>query len=396
MKGCSILELLDRSVPAPAPSKMRLMGSIYFFFFVAFGALYTLMPLYLQQRGMSATQIGAIATSGTLMTVVFQPIWGMLCDRFHKQRLVLMGTLFGGAIIAIFYPFTSTYLLFLVLFAVMAMFHSSGIPIIDSASLSYIQRNGGDYGSLRLWGAIGFAFASWFAGRISGTTGLQIIFWLYAGAMLVCVLLARELPLEAKRMTFDMTRGLKTLFRMPRFLMLMIGDFLIFGAIQANNSYYSMFYVQIGGTVAGVGLSFLIAAGSEAPVMRIAGRVAQRIGGVNCLIIAGLISALRWLFYGFAPSPGLVIGLIFVQGLSVGLYLPAGAQYVREISPKEIQTTALGIYSAMGNGLGSMACTLAGGIMLDRIGVFHTYTMFGIISLVGTVAMASLRFMPQR
>ncbi|MGZ4133771.1 MAG: MFS transporter [Tumebacillaceae bacterium] len=373
-----------------------MLSSIYFFFFIAFGALYTLVPLYLQGQGMSATQIGTIATSGTLMTVVFQPIWGMICDRFQKQRVVLMITLFGGASIAVFYPMAQTFVFCLILFASMAMFHSSGIPIIDSTSLSYVQKHGGDYGSLRLWGSIGFAFASWVAGRVSGATGLQVIFWIYAGAMLAVVLLTRGLPQESNRMAFNLTNGLKTLFRMPRFIAFLIGTFLIFGTIQANNSYYSMFYVQIGGTVAGVGLSFLIAAGSEAPVMRFAGKVVSRIGLINCLMLAGLISSVRWLFYGFAPTPGLVIGLIFVQGLSVGLYLPAAAQYVREIAPKEIQVTALGIYSAMGNGLGSMAWTMAGGILLDRIGVFHTYTMFGVASLLGVIAMGSLRFLPHR
>ena len=179
-------------------------------------------------------------------------------------------------------------------------------------------------------------------------------------------------------------------------MLFLVGTFLVFGTIQANNSFYGIFFTAIGGSVAGVGLSFLIAAGSEAPVMLVAQRFISRFGLVPILILSATISSLRWIWYGFEPSPGLVTALLFVQGLSVGLYLPAAAQYVREISPDEVRVTAMGLYSAIGNGLGSMAGTLAGGFVLDAYGIFTTYTFFGIASLVGVVSMIALIFIPDR
>ena len=360
---------------------------------MAFGGLYPLMPLFLQERGMSGTEIGTILSIGPVMTVLFQPLWGMFCDRYQAQRILLIVTLLLAAGFAAVYPFANSYALFFVLFAVMAAFHSSGVPIIDSISLSYVQRNGGDYGSLRLWGAIGFAVASWGAGKLSDMTSLASIFYVYAGAYVACALLTRSLPQEGNRMGVNLTAGLKKLFRIPRFVMFLFGTFLIFGTIQANNSYYGIFFTTIGGTVAGVGLSFLIAAGSEAPVMRFAGRFVARFGLVPMLAVAGTISAARWLYYGMGPTPGWVMGLLFVQGLSVGLYLPAAAQFVRDTAPEEIRATALGIYTAIGNGLGSMAGTMVGGFLLDRFGILETYMAFGIASVVGVLAMMSLPFL---
>lgn len=379
-----------------ARGKTRTLGAYYFFFFVAFGALYPMLPLFLREQGMSGQQIGIITGIGPVMTVLFQPLWGMIVDRWQAQRLVLFGTLGIAALLSVLYPQVDGYLLFLTLFAGMAMFHSSGVPILDSISLRTVQQYGGDYGSLRLWGAIGFAVASWFAGKMADLSGLQSIFYVYAGAMVACVLLTRALPKDSNQMKFELRKGLGKLVRLPRFLVFLFGTFLIFGTIQANNSYYSIFFTAIGGNVAGVGLSFLIAAGSEAPVMRFAGRAIQRTGLTWALVISGLISALRWLFYGYEPSPTLVMSLLFVQGLSTGLYLPAAAQFVRENTPEEIRVTALGIYSAIGNGLGSMAGTMVGGLLLDSVGIFGTYTVFGVASLVGVAAMLSLRFLPQK
>jgi PPP family 3-phenylpropionic acid transporter len=330
-----------------------------------------------------------------VMTLLFQPLWGMLVDRFQAPQRVLAFTFFASLIFAVIYPFSNSYWAFLILFTGMTLFESAGVPIMDSIAIGYVQRHGGDYGSLRLWGAIGFAVASWAAGLLSEWFGLTVIFWIYAVAMVACVLLTRGLPHGGTRMRVQLTAGLKTLFRLPRFTLFLVATFLVFGSIQANNTYYGIFFTEIGGTVAGVGLSFLIAAGCEAPVMRFAGRVIRRFGLIPVMATAGLISALRWLWYGMEPSVGWVMALLFVQGLSVGLYLPAATEYVREIAPPEVQTTAMALYSAIGNGLGAMAGTLVGGLLLDRVGIFGTYQLFGTASLVGVGVMVALRWLPQ-
>lgn len=377
-----------------AGNKKPILSAYYFFFFVSFGGLYPLLPLYLQEQGLSGREIGMIVAIGPLMTVLFQPIWGMICDRYQAQRRVLIGTLLAAAILSLIYPFGTSFPIFLLLFAGMTLFNSSGVPIIDSISLGYVAKHGGHYGSLRLWGALGFAAASFVAGRLADWTGLVVIFYIFAGSLLTCVLLARSLPHESGQISVDLRSGLRTLLRVPKFMMFLLATFLIFGTIQANNSFYGIFFTAIGGGVAGVGLSFLIAAGSEAPFMLVAGRVVERFGYIPVLVVAGLISSGRWLFYGTEPSSALVLTLLFLQGISVGLYLPAAAQFVREISPPQVQVTALAIYGAIGNGLGSMAGAMIGGIILDRVGIFATYTMFGVLSMLGVAVLIAIRFLP--
>lgn len=393
-EGVFILELSQHS--ATPAGNTRPLGAFYLFFFMAFGALYPMLPLFLQSHNLTGTQIGWVMTTGTIVTVLFQPIWGMICDRFHIQRQVLAVTLFVAAGLSLCFPLLHTYALFLLVFGGMALCHSTGVPIIDSISLSYVQKHGGDYGSLRLFGSIGFAVASWIAGKVSDLTSLSSIFYIYAFGMLACVITTRFVPNEASSISFDLKKGLGTLLRLPRFLVFLFGTFLVFGTIQANNSYYGIFYQTIGGTITGVGLSFLIAAGTEAPVMRFAGKVIARIGVNGALVLSAAISTLRWLYYGMAPPSGWVVALLFVQGLSVGLYLPAAATFVRETAPAEIRTTAMGLYSAIGNGLGSMVCTMIGGMLLDRLGIFNTYKIFGMLSLIGVAAMILIRFLPHQ
>lgn len=365
----------------------------YLFLFIGFGALYPLLPIYLQEKGLSGSQIGYITGLGPVMTMLFQPVWGLICDRWNAEKRLLTVTLLFSALTALGFLFADSYVAFLMLFCLVALFNSSGVPIGDSIAISYVAKHGGDYGSLRLWGAIGFAIASFIAGRASESMGLGVIFWIYAGAFVLCVLTVRTLPREGSGVSLNLFAGLKQMLKIPRFLVFLLGTFLIFGTIQANNSFYGLFYTAIGGTLAGVGVSFLIAAGSEAPVMRVADAVIRRMGLVPVLVLAGLISAVRWLWYGTEPDATVVMILLFVQGISVGLYLPAGAQFVRETAPEEMQSTALGIYSAIGNGLGAMAGSVVGGWMLQIESIFATYLTFGIAALVGVGAMLSLKWL---
>jgi PPP family 3-phenylpropionic acid transporter len=381
---------------AGGANKSRVLGAFYFFIFVGFGSLYTLLSVFLQERGLTDGEIGTIMAMGPVMTVLFQPLWGMICDRFQAQRLVLVQTLVGTAGLALLFPLGDSFWEYLLLFAGVGVFNSSLIPIVDSLSLSHVQRHGGSYGALRLWGAIGFAVASWGAGRLAEWYGLVTIFFVYATAMLVCVLIVRALPQEGNPISVNLFAGLRELVRLPKYMLFLLATFLIFGAIQANNALYGLFFTAIGGSVGDVGLSFLIAAGCEAPVMLAAGWAIRRFGVVPLLVVAGLISGLRWLWYGMEPTPGMVMALLFVQGLSVGLFLPAAAQYVREIAPAQIQVTALAIYSAIGNGLGSMAGSSVGGLVSDSWGIFATYSMFGASTLVGVAVMAALYGMQRK
>jgi MFS transporter, PPP family, 3-phenylpropionic acid transporter len=127
----------------------------------------------------------------------------------------------------------------------------------------------------------------------------------------------------------------------------------------------------------------LLAAGSEAPFMKIADSFIRRYGMIVILLFAAFISACRWLFYFFEPSLTLVYATTIAQGFSVGLFIPAALQYVRDIAPESVRATAVSIYSAIGNGLGSWFCTFVGGYILDQWHVGHVYLFFSILTFAG-------------
>ncbi|GAX88810.1 MFS transporter [Effusibacillus lacus] len=366
------------------------LGAFYFLLFFGFGAHLPLLSLYLKDFGLTGMQIGTLLAAGPIVSILVQPFWGMVSDRFQAQKKILVLTLTLAAVSGLLFTVADTFRAFLILYVFLVLFQSAIVPIIDAVTLSHVQKVKGDYGSVRLYGALGFAIAVWVAGHLSEAVGLQSIFYLYGGAFLICVGIAITLPHQGLPLSTSIWSGLGKLLRIPQYIVFLVAAFLIFGPINANNSYFSLFYTAIGGAVAGVGTAFLLFAGSEAPIMRVAGRFAKRYGMLSLIVLSGTVSAIRWYYYASQPSPRMVIALFLLQGISVGLFLPIAASYIRENTPIEVQVTAQAIYAAFANGLGTMVASYAAGWLLDHFGIFSTYRYFAFSSLIGAILLVLL------
>lgn len=358
-----------------------------FFFYLVFfgiGGLFPLLSVYFKNEvGLTGGQIGTLLSIGPIVMVFTQPVWGMVCDYTGKPNRMLILAVMMTGMLGLGYLVLDTYAGMLVLAACLAAFQSAIIPTSDSIAMNFVHRAGGHYGNLRLWGAIGFASATWIMGELAENLGMHVIFFGFAASLWACAIIGLKLPKEEVSFELDLRSGLSRLIKMPRFSLFLLATFLIFGPVQANNTYFGLLFQHLGGTVAGVGLGFLFAAGSEAPFMRFAGPWIRKWGMLTVTLFATLVSGIRWLFYALEPSLFWVYVTTVSQGFSVGLFIPAALQYVRDLAPKEVRTTAISLYAAVGTGLGNSFFTLVGGYMLDWIGISATYLMYGLSTLAG-------------
>ncbi|WP_239454020.1 MFS transporter [Bacillus suaedaesalsae] len=365
------------------------LRTFYFLTFLGIGALNPLLPVYLDETiGLSGAQIGLIMSLSPVVMIVIQPMWGLLSDWTQKPRLLLTIATLLTSLIGIVYSFANVYVSLIIVAITLSMVQSAMIPISDSITLNYVQKTRGNYGSFRLWGAIGFAVAVIIAGRMAETFGNSVIFYIFSAVLFIAALFSFRLPEESQQsVQTSMFTGIKSLRKQKKYMLFLFTTFLILGPILANNSYFGLFVKDIGGTLTGIGLAFLFAAGSEAPFMQFANRFIQKLGMMKVLLIAALISMVRWYFYYFEPSLVLVYATTIAQGFSVGLFIPAALQYVRDIAPKEVRVTAISIYSAVGNGLGSWFCIYVGGLLLEWFSIQMVYLFYGMLTSIGIVSL---------
>ncbi|WNC14100.1 MFS transporter [Brevibacillus brevis] len=378
-----------------AGSRYWSVSALYLFIYYGFGAFSPLITQYYKSIHLSGTQIGAISAVAPVVAIVAQPMWGLICDRFQIRKAVLLFTLLLSGLIGLFFTTVSTYAFVFLLYILLSFFQSAVVPISDSLALGYAKKNQLQFGDLRLWGAVGFALAAFVTGLLVERWGPATLFYSYCLAFIAALLFLLRVPeevTESSRFTVSMLKGMKQLLRIPRFLLFLLASFCMFGAINANNIWFSLYYQEIGGTVAGVGLAFLLFAGSEAPFMKLAGYFVRRFGLETVLLSAAVFSALRWFWYSSAPSTLAVLILFFIQGLSVGFYLATAAQFVRENTPSSLQVTALAVFFSVGSGLGTMLCNLLAGWIKDEFSTLAIYLFFGMVTAVGIIPLCLIRF----
>lgn len=374
----------------------RFLSSYFLAAFFGFGALFPLISKFYEEIQLSGAQIGLLMSIGPVVAIIAQPLWGMLTDKYQRPRRILgitsavTGMIGLTFLLYIYIPF-EPYLFFLIMTSTLYFFHSAIVPISDSLALSHVKRVGGDYGSIRLWGAVGFAVAVWITGMVVEAFSIEGIFIIFFLALIVSSLITPRLPGDAEIPKVDLVGGLKQLIKIKPYLLFLVSTFCIFGAINANNFYFAIYYTSIGGSIAGVGFVFLLSAGSEAPFMRIASTVIRKYGLMTVLILSALLAGGRWLLFYFEPSTFWIIVLSIFQGMAVGFYIPTAVQLVRELTPEKIKVTGMSIYASFGNGLGTMAMTMLGGLIYDWFSIAHTYLFYTFATLIGIIVLIYLR-----
>jgi PPP family 3-phenylpropionic acid transporter len=372
-------------------------SALYLFIYYGFGAFSPLITQYYKSIHLTGTQIGMISAVAPVVSIIAQPMWGFICDRFQIRKTVLFGTLLASGLVGLMFSAVSTYAFVFVLYILLSFFQSAIIPISDSLALGYAKKNQLQFGDIRLWGAVGFALAAFLTGLLVERFGPSVLFYSYCLALITAMLFLMRLPVEvteSSRFTVSVFKGMRQLFRIPRFLLFLLASFCMFGAVNANNIWFSLYYQEIGGTVAGVGLAFLLFAGSEAPFMKLVGYFVRRWGLETTLLLAATFSAIRWFWYSSAPSTTAVLLLFFIQGVSVGFYLATAAQFVRENTPASLQVTALAVFFSVGSGLGTMLCNLLAGWIKDEFSTLAIYLFFGVVTTLGLIPLCIIRFGP--
>lgn len=364
------------------------MSALYLLQYFAVGALFPLWSLYYRELGLSGTAIGLLVSVVPVAGIVMPPVWGVLSDRLHVHRFLLLLSSLGAGLAALAVTHAHGLAALFVVATILAVFQSAWTPIGDSIALAIAHRGEASFGGMRLWGSVGFAVATLLAGAAADRWGLAVIFPLFALAALAALPLVPGLPAAVGRPGPAEEGEWRGLLAQPAFLWLLLATFAVTGGIASNNYYFAMLYQGSGGSLGGVGLAFLLFAGSEVPTMLGAQRLTDALGAGAVLFWASVLAGLRWFLYSLPLRPWQLLATFPLQGLSGGLFIAVAPMLIARLTPRNLTATALALYGVAGFGFGAIFTATIGGRLLDGRGVTAIYLFLALLGLVGIAAMA--------
>ena len=342
---------------------------LYFFLYCPLGIISPLIGQYLSSIGFSGTQVGLITSMGTGVAIFATLLWGRVYANSHKKRIVLIIMCLASATLGVVSTTTTVFLLYAALYSVLYFFQG---PLHGLADAFVISKSN-NFSAIRALGAAGYAVAVFIAGRYAESYGLKGIFYMYAIAFVITavfIMMESEPPFhkdEEKKVSIG------EVFKNKRFVKLLICSFFLMGTNITNSTYFGYLFREQGGDVAGIGLAFLLMAGSEAPFMALTPIMSKKIGSEKLLLIGMALTAVRFGFYATGPSYTLLLGTFFLQGITNGIILVELVKAFGNVVEERLSSMSISIYYAIGNSMSVILCNMIGGMILDAHGPQAVY-----------------------
>ncbi len=365
--------------------------------FVLFAGIACVAPffvLYYQSLGFTGAQIGLLTGITPLVTLFSAPLWTRFADITRRHRLIMNIALLLGVVTVIVFPFLQVFLPILLIVVLLNAFVAPVTPFTDTATMFMLGDEKEMYGRIRLGGTIGFGLAAPVAGALVQNYGLKYTFWACALFLFLAFLISQKLVYGQLQVDDSAARGnIRSLLANPRWLLFLTTALAGGVAAAAVNNYLFPYMKEMGANESTMGLALTMGVISEIPILFFVNRLIKRLKPYGLLMVSMIFSGARLLLFAASGTPGIVLFVQLLNGMTFPAMWVAGVSYADENAPTGMRTTAQGLFAAMVMGIGLAVGGFAGGLLLESMGGRGLYLVLGIfvLAVVAVVALIHSR-----
>ncbi|MGE7609284.1 MFS transporter [Peribacillus frigoritolerans] len=364
---------------------IRLLKSFNFLYFGLLAIFIPFLPVYLADQGLRPAQIGFIVGTGGFVTLITQPLWGMISDKTRTIRKVLLLLIFFSSVIGYFLYDSSNYLQ-LILFAMLLYFFLMPIdPLTESLNFTMAEKSGISYGSIRTYGALGYAVISLITGYVMSYFGANSLAFLFVGIGLISFIVSwmmPDAPVSGKPVTFS---SLKHFFSNKETLLFLLLVFICAVPARMNDTFLGVYIRELGGSAKLVGLTWFLAAGSEIVVFALSFWWLRKGKEIIIISFAAAFFFIRYFVSAWITDPQLLAYLQVMQLLTFPIFYSAAIQYLYRIVPVEWRATGQTVLALLFFGVSGIIASYIGGAIYGAYGGKTLYLFISSISFIGMV-----------
>ena len=357
--------------------------TFYFLYFAAFASLLPYFVLFYQSLGFNGAQIGLLTGIPPLITLFGAPFGTGLADRTQRHKLIMGLGISVAIVVMLILPQMSSFAVVFLLVIAFNFFMSPVGSLSDSATMTMLGEQRAMYGRIRMGGTIGWGISAQIAGFLLALYGLDILFYVFSGIMLVNLFVSQKFSFGVPEERDENSGTVRTLLKNRRWVIFLASAFL--GGVGSFSvaSFLSPYLQGLGANGGQIGFAFLIATLTELPAFFFGNLLVKRFTAHGLFVISLVLIGVRSILFGLA---GNVFVAIAIQGVG-GVFFPAmwsaGVAYADENAPAGMKATAQGLFGSMTFGFGSAVAGLVGGLLLESIGGRGMFMVFGIVVLGG-------------
>lgn len=377
------------------------LSAYFFFFFFTWSASYSLFSIWLgQEINLSGAETGIIFSANAIFALCMQPLYGYISDKIGLKKNILFFISILLVFVGPFYIYVYGPLLqYNVLLGAivgglyLGVAFLAGIGAIESYIEKISRKYDFEYGKSRMWGSLGWAAATFFAGQLFNINP-NINFWVASGSAVVLVAIILSIKIEMTNQEIEKAdsvtlKDVGQLFLLKDFWFLMvyvIGVTCIYSVYdQQFPVYYSSLFPTeaMGNQVFGYLNSFQVFL--EAGMMFLAPFVVNKVGAKNSLILAGFLMAFRIIGSGLVVGPIGISTMKLIHALELPIMLIAIFKYLAANFDTRLSSVLYLVGFQFASQVGASILSPIAGNLYDSIGFRQTYVILGITVLCFTI-----------
>jgi MFS transporter, PPP family, 3-phenylpropionic acid transporter len=372
---------------------------LYYFMLIGGGGfLFPFVNLFYTQQGLSGTQIGLLSTVASFAALIAAPWWGRRSDAtMHPRRLLQFG-LFATSLCMLALSQQTIFAWMAVLVTLDAALSINVAPLSDVVTLALIKGKAG-FGSVRLWGSLGWAVTALLGGWLIEQTGLFTMFAGYAISGFVSIVLLAILKIPpwgqhhpdraaaAPTASPSWRATFALLWRDRTLLGLMLALSILWFALNSIRQFEPVFLEQLGAGETIIGLASTIGAAVELPVMLWVDRLGRRHSANSLLRMSFLLYIVTALSVVIAPTVPVILFSHVIDGVAYSFFAVASVLFIAEVAPQRQVTMIMAIFTVTLPSIVRMVSGPVGGWVFDARGAYALYVIGVIGAALGWVIM---------
>ena len=360
----------------------------YLAYFAAVGVFTPFWSPYLASRGFSALEISWLLGAGAGVRAIGPVLVGWFADLNHPTRVLRLAVLFALVSFALLPAHASLwgFIAFSVLFS---LTWNSVIPLYDVHTLDHLGVGSARYGSIRLWGSLGFVASSWIAGMVFQVLGYRRFPWVLGGLVALTLMTTLYIrPMRRVSGTGARQNFAASLRSRAAWVSLLVAA-LIAVSFGAYYTFFSLYLERHGYSRGTIGLLWALGVVAEIVVFATGHTLLHRFSIRSLFVLAASGTALRWAMVALLVQHPLALAasqLLHCLGFAVLHY--AIVLTAQRLFPSGVQSRGQALFSSAGYGLGGMLGNLLAGVMWVAFSPRASYVSATFIVVLAAVAAA--------
>lgn len=360
------------------------LSAFYLLYFGSLGALLPYWGIYLDDVGLTPTQIGVLMALMTGTKIISPNLWAWVADRTgRRMTIVRLGSLFAAMAFAGVLFQTSFFSLAVVMIA-FSFFWNATLPQVEATTLSHLARMPHRYSLIRMWGSLGFIAMVLGLGQVFAHYGIALLPYVVVTLLVMIWLASLTVPDGHTQRGTRPDTPIMVLLRNPRVIALLVVCFLMQVAHGPYYTFYSLYLTKAGYGQDHVGQLWALGVISEIGIFLLMHRLVPRFGLRNLLMFALALGVVRWALVGaYVESVWVLIFAQCLHSATFGIFHTAAIQLVHHHFQGRNLGRGQALYSSVSYGAGGAVGALLSGYLWNGLGPQWPFYLASLISLIG-------------